>query len=455
MTFDDDNRLATFSGSAVTNDLDGNMVWGPLTNNTFASYAFNARNALLATALSGNQQISYAYDPAGNRTALTNGADVTRFVTDPNAKLPRVLMRTKSGTTNFYIYGPGLLYEITATATSTTTRTYHFDLRGSTIALTDANGNVTDRIEYSAYGSTRYRSGTNDTPFLFNGRYGVQTDPNGLLYMRARYYNPYICRFINADPSGFSGVLNFFAFADGNPISLLDPFGLATQGESTGRSFLSQFAYEFGQAIQEDEFQMSLRGRDPQRYEQMYGKLVPAKWPFAAGGNEPGITPPLVMAASFIVPALWESGAAASTMTALPEAAIAETRIVAAETGANRLRLNIFGEGEAPGFVDVSSSARYANGRPLTSTFGDGSATDIFIRSAPISGENTIPEILRLSQPGTRITLMQPTSGFQGQALINAFGSRATVNFSRAFPSQTAVPGINMTILRMTVGGVH
>ncbi len=56
--------------------------------------------------------------------------------------------------------------------------------------------------------------------------YGVQTDPNGLLYMRARYYNPYICRFLNPDPSGFNAGLNFYAFCNDNPISLEDPFGL-------------------------------------------------------------------------------------------------------------------------------------------------------------------------------------------------------------------------------------
>jgi RHS repeat-associated protein len=54
----------------------------------------------------------------------------------------------------------------------------------------------------------------------------VQTDANGLLYMRARFYNPYLCRFLNADPSGFSGGLNCYAFADGNPITMADPFGL-------------------------------------------------------------------------------------------------------------------------------------------------------------------------------------------------------------------------------------
>lgn len=34
-------------------------------------------------------------------------------------------------------------------------------------------------------------------------------------------------RFLNADPIGFSGGSNWFAYADGNPISLSDPFGLS------------------------------------------------------------------------------------------------------------------------------------------------------------------------------------------------------------------------------------
>jgi hypothetical protein len=48
--------------------------------------------------------------------------------------------------------------------------------------------------------------------------------------MRARYYNPQICRFVSQDVlfgdlnPGIS--LNRFAFANGNPVSLIDPFGL-------------------------------------------------------------------------------------------------------------------------------------------------------------------------------------------------------------------------------------
>ena len=73
------------------------------------------------------------------------------------------------------------------------------------------------------------RTGSGDTPFLFNGRYGVQTESDGLLYMRTRYYNPVICRFLNADPTGFWGGINLYAYGHGNPVSETDPFGLCAQ----------------------------------------------------------------------------------------------------------------------------------------------------------------------------------------------------------------------------------
>jgi hypothetical protein len=48
--------------------------------------------------------------------------------------------------------------------------------------------------------------------------------------MRARYYNPYISRFLNTDPSGFGGGLNFYLFCNDNPISQEDPYGLQVPG---------------------------------------------------------------------------------------------------------------------------------------------------------------------------------------------------------------------------------
>ena len=76
----------------------------------------------------------------------------------------------------------------------------------------------------------------NGTPirFLYNGQAGVETDENGLYYMRARYYNTDIRRFINRDiidgTIQNSQSLNKYSYVQGNPISLTDPFGLCPEG---------------------------------------------------------------------------------------------------------------------------------------------------------------------------------------------------------------------------------
>jgi hypothetical protein len=77
------------------------------------------------------------------------------------------------------------------------------------------------------------------------------TDANGLLYMRARYYNPYLCRFINPDPVGFSGGMNFYAYADGNPVSNIDPFGFGALSVSAQTWVQTQQWYKDLQAMNE------------------------------------------------------------------------------------------------------------------------------------------------------------------------------------------------------------
>ena len=70
--------------------------------------------------------------------------------------------------------------------------------------------------------------------FGYNGRDGVVTDDNGLIYMRARYYSPYMKRFVNADiihGKLFNAItLNRYAYANGNPAMHNDPLGLLVGG---------------------------------------------------------------------------------------------------------------------------------------------------------------------------------------------------------------------------------
>ncbi|RKZ48829.1 MAG: hypothetical protein DRR08_31410, partial [Candidatus Parabeggiatoa sp. nov. 2] len=220
MTYAAANRLATYDGSAVQLDADGNMRFGPLSGG-MANFAFDSRNRLVAA---GNT--AYRYDAENQRTAVSVDGQETRYVINSQSILSQVLVRTQpDGTQTYYVYGLGLIGQ----EKQGQYLNYHFDFRGSTVALTDETGAIVERFQYSPYGLLR-SGDASITPFLFNGMYGVMTDGNGLYYMRARYYHPEIRRFVNQDVLlGYvvkGQTLNQYAYVTGQPVSYVDPFGL-------------------------------------------------------------------------------------------------------------------------------------------------------------------------------------------------------------------------------------
>jgi len=57
----------------------------------------------------------------------------------------------------------------------------------------------------------------------FTGRqFDIET---GLYYYRARYYNPYIGRFLQTDPIGYGDGMNWYVYCKNNPLRFLDPSG--------------------------------------------------------------------------------------------------------------------------------------------------------------------------------------------------------------------------------------
>ena len=225
MTYDRGNRLITYNGQAVEYDADGNMTYGPL-KGQMVHFTYDARNRLKTAG-----DTTYAYDAENNRIAVIEKGLRTEYVNDPHARPGQVLIsKDAQGKQTCFVYGLGLIGQEEPDGTY---RTYHYDRRGSTTAITDMTGAVTDTFVYAPYGELVGRTGTTRTPFLFNGRDGVMTDSNGLYYMRARYYNPDIKRFINQDVVAGSVLdgrsLNRYAYANGNPVSLVDPFGLSPE----------------------------------------------------------------------------------------------------------------------------------------------------------------------------------------------------------------------------------
>ena len=218
-TYDTNNRLTVFDGYAVSYDLDGNML-----SNGKIYCTYDSANRL--TYAGG---VSYTYNAEDVRIRVFSEEEDTTYTYNTNAKLSMLLMKTTNGVVTKYVYGKGLIGE----ESGDTFKTYHFDCRGSTVAITDANGNVTDTFAYDTYGKLLTRTGTSNVIFGYNGRDGVVTDSNGLVYMRARYYSPDMRRFVNADivagKLSNAITLNRFVYANGNPVSFVDPFGLAAE----------------------------------------------------------------------------------------------------------------------------------------------------------------------------------------------------------------------------------
>ena len=92
--------------------------------------------------------------------------------------------------------------------------------------MTDQSQAITHMYAYDPFGEILNQVEAFSQPFKYVGQHGVMTEPNGLYYMRARYYDPEVGRFISEDPIGFKGGdMNLSAYVGNNPVNGVDPSG--------------------------------------------------------------------------------------------------------------------------------------------------------------------------------------------------------------------------------------
>ena len=109
---------------------------------------------------------------------------------------------------------------------------YVLNLHGDVVMLTDSQGNIIrDYTEkpgaaaYDAFGNQKLEK-VDDNPFRYCAEYYDQETT--FIYLRARYYDPNIGRFITEDPIKADG-WNWYVYCTNNPIKYKDPSGLASR----------------------------------------------------------------------------------------------------------------------------------------------------------------------------------------------------------------------------------
>ena len=116
------------------------------------------------------------------------------------------------------------------------------DALNSTIALTDSGGNPVDYTHYDPYGNTTDTVPGSASPFEFTGRENDTTAISAgyyysnLYFMRGRYYDPQIARFISRDPGGLAGGINMYTYAGDDPVDVGDATGMGCGGGDCYRS---------------------------------------------------------------------------------------------------------------------------------------------------------------------------------------------------------------------------
>ena len=228
-------RIQTATTNWTTIDYEYNDNGGLETvlpaNEASTSYSYDYDNRI--SEVSGqSSEVSYLYDASGariGRIAVDGVGDpvisTNYFVIDYVDGLKRPLAETDAsgGILRYYVWsGSRLLCHIEANGD---TYYYHSDELGSTLALTDESGNVTDQFAYMPYGYATH-TGSTETPFQWLAGYGVYYDSDTDLHLTLhRAYSSKMKRFISPDPLGIDGGANVYMWANMNPLYFVDPSG--------------------------------------------------------------------------------------------------------------------------------------------------------------------------------------------------------------------------------------
>ena len=289
-TYDATDRMTAVSFPATGQNCNlGYAANGNLTSRDCGAggrttYVWDALDRLVSIVGPG-LAADFSYDVLGRRAARTVNGVTTRYVYDDAQAVAEIVAGDRR-----QVLSGVLIDEAIATYSATKRRYAVTDGLGSVLAELRSDASLASSMAYSAYGE----SVATGEPALGSAAYtGRETDGTGLLFYRARYFDPVLKRFISEDPIGLSGGVNAYRYVDGDPVSLSDPDGLLPIipiAAAYARCFAQCMAWAaVGSAVTGDCFDLGKEAADC-----ALDCLNPFNWSFkgAKGPKGPGVMPP-------------------------------------------------------------------------------------------------------------------------------------------------------------------
>ena len=220
-----------YEGQTQTSDVPSSG--NPVTYYNGKDYTFTwTKGRQLASATVDGKQVSYTYDMSGVRSNKQVG-DTTYTYTTLSGKVMRQTWGDNNALEFVYDDGNQPFAVIYKHGSAAELYYYLVNAQGDVAAILDSSGKIAASYDYDAWGNcTVYDSSDaaigDLNPLRYRGYY--YDAETGFYYLQSRYYDPAICRFINADAYATTNAgsflsCNMFAYCGNNPVNRADQSG--------------------------------------------------------------------------------------------------------------------------------------------------------------------------------------------------------------------------------------